>query len=151
MNPYPFALLNHFTTPFILSTKCPFSARPLSRGKDVPAIFGCILERESSAVKGGRQSAAQAVWRQITCNKIDVIRNQYIVDNNRLITHGRHPHIPKPLRRTRSSHNTAEIVLASRMVPFIIIFTTVGSGTRRFWITSSSSGSASPARRPVAR
>src|SRR3954462_8047461 len=39
MNPYPFALLNHFTVPFSLSTKSPFSARPLVRGPEgVPAV-----------------------------------------------------------------------------------------------------------------
>ena len=36
MNPYPFALLNHFTIPFSLSTKCPFSARPLSGAETCP-------------------------------------------------------------------------------------------------------------------
>src|SRR5215470_4925723 len=46
MNPYPFALLNHFTTPFILSTKCPFSARPLSRG---PRTCPQYLDAFSSA------------------------------------------------------------------------------------------------------
>lgn len=116
MNPYPFALLNHFTVPFIRSTRSPSFRTSFSWGKpkDVPA-----LKMHFRAIGMGCQDK----W---------VFALQIAV---------RYETVTPGFSRTcRSSHKIEEIVLASRIVPFMTIPTAAGRATIRLRITSSSSG-----------
>src|SRR5258706_10758136 len=100
MNPYPFALLNHLTVPFIRSTCSPSFCDPLARWGEFqgPQNYAGIVRLKEGTVKATAYKT-RGFWLIFWCRS------------------GYHLVIQCLFRACNASHRTPAIVLASRIRP----------------------------------